>query len=533
MIKTVLVLLAVACVAVMAVHTNRRGPKAHELTASYTFEKYVHDFGKKYSDSVEYARRARIFAAALTEVLEHNSKPSTYKKGINHLSDWDEVELRRIRGGRHEATYKTKYASAYEAKVAKPPAAAIDWRNHVPQVVTAVKDQGQCGDCWAHAVTESIESSYAIATGQLFVLSQQQVTSCTPQAGSCYSCEGSFPTLGFEYAVENGLTEEWIYPFESYSNTNPACNANPYIQTPINTIVNISGYTLIGTNQQADMVAALNELGPLSILVDASSWSSYESGIFSGCSYANNISLDHAVNVVGYGTESGNDYWIVRNSWAPSWGENGYIRLAKPAVPQCGWNTGAAYSIDCYGNAPPAYWACGECGILFGAAFPTVNPSSSSSGSAATPAPTIAPNPAPPTPSSGAFVVYATGSSYPTPPAGYVQASLSDITGSAFVSYYNAHSLTDLTQELSGCCIFNLTDGFLTYEGKFLFPYTNGGVRQCASQLTNPVYFGAGWYTDIPLPTIQPSDIAKLGVNTTQFCAEPQPNTFGIFKQAS
>ncbi len=295
--------------------------------------------------------------------------------------------------------------------------------------------------------------------------------------------------------------------------------------------MNISGYTLIGPNKQSDMVQALNELGPLSILVDASSWSSYESGIFNGCSYAQNISLDHAVNVVGYGSENGNDYWIVRNSWAPSWGENGYIRLAKPAVPQCGWNTGAAYPSDCFGNAPPAYWACGECGILFGAAFPTVNPSSSSSsGSApATPAPVAPTQP----PNSGAFVIYATGQDFPTPPAGYVQASLADIQGNAFINYYNSHSLNDLSQMMGGCCIFNLTDGFLTYEGKYLFPYTNGGQRQCLEQLTNPVYFGAGWYTDIPLPTITSADVAKLAVNATQFCASPEPNTFAIFKQAS
>ena len=86
---------------------------------------------------------------------------------------------------------------------------------------------------------------------------------------------------------------------------------------------------------------------------------------------------------------------------------------------------------------------------------------------------------------------------------------------------------------MGGCCIFSLADGYLTYEGKFLFPYTNGGQRQCSEQLTNPVYFGAGWYTDIPLPTIQPSDIAKLGVNTTQFCNPTWQDTFGIYKQSS
>jgi cathepsin L len=274
---------------------------------------------------------------------------------------------------------KTKSASGFVSSGLKALPSSLDYRQHFPPVLTAVKDQGQCGDCWAHSVTEAIESSYAMLTGQLFVLSQQQVTACTPQYGSCYSCDGNYPVLAYEYAVENGITEEWIYPFSSYTGNNVNCSATPYIQTPVNTIVNISGYTMVGNNSQEDFVSALNELGPLSILVDASSWSSYESGIFNGCDYSQNISLDHAVQVVGYGEENGTEYWIVRNSWAASWGELGFIRLLKTRVPQCGWNVGAAYPSDCTGSGPSATWSCGECGILFSPTFPTATPASSSS----------------------------------------------------------------------------------------------------------------------------------------------------------
>jgi hypothetical protein len=143
-----------------------------------------------------------------------------------------------------------------------------------------------------------------------------------------------------------------------------------------------------------------------------------------------------------------------------------------------------------------------------------------------------APTPAP-TPAGPAFVIYATGQDFPSGPSGYVQASLADIKSKAFLDYYNAHKLNDLSQMMGGCCIFNLTDGFLTYESKYLFPYTTAGQRQCYEQLTNPVYFGAGWYTDIPLSTISAADVAKLDVNTAQFCADPQPNTFAIFKLGS
>ena len=95
--------------------------------------------------------------------------------------------------------------------------------------------------------------------------------------------------------------------------------------------------------------------------------------LFNDCDYAKNISMDHAVDVVGYGTDpQWGDYWIVRNSWSPAWGEQGYIRLSKPKVAQCGWNVGAAYSSGCYNVGPEEVWTCGTCGILFSAQYPMV-----------------------------------------------------------------------------------------------------------------------------------------------------------------
>ena len=148
--KTVAVVAVLAlCLAVVSAKKHFGGPKAHELTASYSFEQYKRDFHKQYRSAAEHDRRAKNFARSLKDALEHNAKPALYKKGVNKFSDWDDIELARL-----------------------------DYRQHYPPVLTAVKDQGQCGDCWAHSVTEAIESSYAIATGQLFVLSQQQVSAC-------------------------------------------------------------------------------------------------------------------------------------------------------------------------------------------------------------------------------------------------------------------------------------------------------------------------------------------------------------------
>ncbi|CUG93281.1 cathepsin-L cysteine peptidase, putative, partial [Bodo saltans] len=366
---------AVATILLTTVEASRR-PKWNELSSSYSFAQYIVDFRKVYQSPEEHASREAIFYKNLDAVLTHNKDTTrSYKQGVNYFTDLDESELSAMRGGRFEPSYAGKYAAAQvrktkDAVVSLPP--SVDYRTRLPAVLTAVKDQGNCGDCWAHAVTEAIESAYAIATGELFVLSQQQVTSCTPPLGTCYSCNGSYPSVAYDYVAENGLTEEWIYPFESYNNTFPACKQHPYLPTPVKTIVNISGYINIQSNDQQATMEALVANGPLSILVDASLWGAYESGIFDGCSYAGNTTtLDHAVNLVGYGSEDGIDYWIVRNSWAPSWGESGYIRVARPTQPQCGEILGSG-TYGCFNN-PTLATGCGECSLLYAPQFPIVS----------------------------------------------------------------------------------------------------------------------------------------------------------------
>jgi hypothetical protein len=157
--------------------------------------------------------------------------------------------------------------------------------------------QSQCSSCWAHAATESIETHVAIATGNLWVLSQQQISSCTPnpqQRGGTGGCNGAIAELAFDHVKTTGFAQEWTDPYTSYWGVTPACGTPAYL-------VNISGYTAVAHNDANAVAEALAHVGPLAISVDASSWNDYETGIFSGCSYAKNISMDHAVQAVGYG----------------------------------------------------------------------------------------------------------------------------------------------------------------------------------------------------------------------------------------
>merc|ERR1711936_1540806 len=158
---------------------------------------------------------------------------------------------------------------------------------------------GQCGSCWAFGTTEQIESYAAIASGNLVELSTQQVTSCAPNTLNCGGnggCMGSTPPLGY-------------------------------------------GYIHLPPNDQDAIMAHLANVGPLAISVAASNFKDYHGGVFSGCPYDQNIQLNHAVQLVGYGSDFSPagvvDYWLVRNSWGESWGENGYIRILREANPQC------------------------------------------------------------------------------------------------------------------------------------------------------------------------------------------------------
>jgi len=193
----------------------------------------------------------------------------------------------------------------------------LDWNK--AGYVTKVKDQGQCGSCWSFSTTGSIESAVAIATGRLISLSEQQLLDCP---GSHYherACSGGSVPFAYDYVINNGgLCRESDYPYQTHKGS---CRVSSC--TPASTI---SSFANVTTNNEAAMkIAAAQQ--PLSVFVDAQAWPQfYESGVFDGeCG----TSLDHYVLVAGYGTEDGQDYWYVKNSWGADWGLNGYILLAR------------------------------------------------------------------------------------------------------------------------------------------------------------------------------------------------------------
>ena len=352
-------------------------PRGPDLTMDYSYEQYVADFHKIVPKEAR-ERRAATFAANLETIVAHNAKGASYVMGVNKFTD--EAPPKGLHRGLRAAAPR-RFAASEPVDVAALPE-AVDWRDK--GVVSGVKDQGGCGSCWAFASTATMESHVAIETGTLFQLSPQELVSCMPnpkECGGTGGCAGATSELAFQYYVDNGgVVQEFQMGYTSYYGKNGDCyiknttaskdrGPDPGgVQHPVATI---SGFEKLPVNEYAPLMHAVATKGPVAVSVDAS-WGGYESGIFETDTYDSVI--DHAVVLVGYGTDEalGKDYWLVRNSWGPTWGEKGYIRLRRHAADldaYCGVDTKPLDGVGCAGG-PANMTTCGTSGILSDSAYP-------------------------------------------------------------------------------------------------------------------------------------------------------------------
>ncbi|EPY25881.1 cathepsin L [Strigomonas culicis] len=341
-----------------------------------TFEAFIKQFNKDYSPS-EYVKRKQIFEANVVDILKHNSEGHSYYKGINEMSDWTHDEFMHLNAARGLMKQKVtqnlhdSFTVKQFERTNRSLPHRVDYRRHHPPILTSIKNQGNCGSCWAHSAVEAIESHWALATGNLHVLSQQQITSCTPNPNHCGGtggCSGSVEQLAFAYIHDaGGIAEEWSYPYTSYYGDSGVCKS----VSPFEMIAKVKGYVEVAKDDQEALMEAVAYEGPISVSVDATYWQSYAGGIFNGCNYSLNITQNHAVQLVGYGFErkTNQHYWLIRNSWGPRWGEHGYMRLLRTRKPECGWDVNTHMGSACDGD-PDTEWVCGTCGILTGASYP-------------------------------------------------------------------------------------------------------------------------------------------------------------------
>ena len=311
--KTKILLILTFAVAVLA-NKQRLFENSPSQIVKGLFNKFIKQHNKVYS-AEEHVERFLIFTENLIKnashlLLEENPKFSPF-------FDLTTAEFKKF-----YLSYKrpeTKHYGVHVSSFDAPAPLSFDWR--LKGAVTPVKNQGQCGSCWAFSAIGNIEGQYAINENKSLQFSEQQLVDCDTKSEGC---GGGFMANAFEYLIgAGGVMSEDDY---AYKAEDRQCK---FDKTKVK--AKLKGFNQIAKDE-LQMKQALFENGPLSVAVNATRFHFYTVGILDLTEAACDQSyeaLNHGVVIVGYGTENGKDFWIIKNSWGPSFGENGYVRLSR------------------------------------------------------------------------------------------------------------------------------------------------------------------------------------------------------------
>ncbi|KAH1099067.1 hypothetical protein J1N35_015988 [Gossypium stocksii] len=306
------------------------GVETQPLTAEHHFSLFKARFKKSYGSEEEHDYRFKVFRANLRRAARHQKLDPSATHGVTQFSDLTPGEFRKRFLGLRRLRLPKDANQAPILPTDNLPE-DFDWREK--GAVTPVKNQGSCGSCWSFSTTGALEGANFLATGKLVSLSEQQLVDCDhecdpEEAGSCDSgCNGGLMNSAFEYTLKaGGVMREEDYPY-----TGTDRGTCKFDKSKI--VAKVANFSVVSLDE--DQIAAnLVRNGPLAVAINAVFMQTYIGGV--SCPYICSKRLDHGVLLVGYGSAGyapirlkDKPYWVIKNSWGETWGENGYYKICR------------------------------------------------------------------------------------------------------------------------------------------------------------------------------------------------------------